>query len=76
MLDFAAAVAETGLEGLEPGPADGMQVRGFARSAPNGTKQVRNDTEKAPNGHAVDGDSDDEDEDVLLSWACAPSQSS
>jgi hypothetical protein len=76
MLDVVAAVAETGLEELEPGPANGMQLRYLAGSAPNGTEQVRNDTEKAPDGHAVDGDSDDEGEDVLLPRARAPSQSS
>jgi hypothetical protein len=71
MLDVAAAVAE-----IEPGPADGMQVGDFAGSALNGMEQARNDTERAPNGHAVVGDSDDEDEDVLLPRACAPSESS
>jgi hypothetical protein len=76
MLDVVAAVAETGLEELEPGPANGMQLRYLAGSAPNGTEQVRNDTEKAPNRHAVDGDSDDEGEDVLLPRARALTQSS
>jgi hypothetical protein len=69
MLNVAAAVAETE---LEPSPADGMQVRDFVWLALNGTEQARNDTENTLNGEAVDGDSNNEDEDVLLLRARAP----
>jgi hypothetical protein len=60
-----------GLEELDSGWADGMQIRDLVELAPNSTEQTCNKTEKVPNRHTVDRDSNNADKDVPLLQECA-----